>query len=378
MILLVLLLLWGWTGFPLELELELGWAGRPVLGAVNPLWVTLRNPGPTAVQGELRLALEFGSPWRGRGTYTALVPCAVGPGGRTRLLLPWPVPAGSFLLRAALRAGERELAEGELAFGAEPEPLRAGIGPPLEPLDLHLAPTELPADPLLLSPFAELRVFTPLGGREGDVVGAWRAFFGGGVRVEAEALRAHLAGLRPPAPAWALLLPGLFLYLLGAAWALPRLAQGRPVLPLALALGFLVLAGFYSVFREAAPHRGTIQIVVEQPSLTSFGLELLGVAPWRREELVLEGWWYELLPPRGWEGRDLLWRFTEAGWQTVLKLEPAVPRLLLRLRREASPPGAAVARPGWLAHALVLPWERARVFQAQPEPGWTAYVVRLP
>ncbi|MFN3347233.1 MAG: hypothetical protein ACK42E_05455, partial [Candidatus Bipolaricaulaceae bacterium] len=242
-------LFWAFAGFSLQIELVLGWAGRPVLEAVNPLWVTLTNPQPTPLVGELRLTMEFGSPWRGMGTYSATLPVAVAGLGKTRLLLPWPVQVGSSRLRAAVFAEGKNLGERELVFTPELEPLRAGLGPPAPSLDLFLSPAELPPDPLLLSPFSELRPLLPLSGWAEEVVRAWASFLSGEVRVDGEAWRSHLAGIRPPSPDWSLLFPGLFLYVLCLVVLLPGLAQGRPQLALALLLSFLALALFYSVSR---------------------------------------------------------------------------------------------------------------------------------
>ncbi len=374
----LVLLLWASPGLSLEIELELGWGKRPVLDAINPLWVTLTNPGPDVVQGELRLTMEFGSPWRGIGTYSAWVSCAVGPRGKTRLVLPWPVRAGGVVLRAAVLAGARRLAEKELRISPDPESLRAGIGPPTPGLDLLLSPAELPADPLLLSPFSEVRVLSPLSGRAEDVVRAWQAFLGGAVRVDEEALRGHLGGRRPPPPDWALLVPGLFLYVLCLVWALPGWAQGRPQLALAFLLVFWAFSLFYSVSRGSVPQKELVEVRIERPGFTGFGLELLGIAPWAREEVVLEGWWAELLPARDWQGRDLLWRFTGDAWQTVLRVQPGVPRVLLRIGRAEPQPGEETPPPAWLLRALALPWERAKVRRAPLDlPAWTRYVVRL-
>lgn len=367
------LLLWVRAGFSLEIGLELGWAGRPVLGAVNPLWITITSTEPTPVRGELRVTMEFGSPWRGESSYAARVPLVVGALAKARLLLPWPVQAGAFLVRAAVFSGAHKLGEGELRFSAEPGLLRAGVGPPREPLDLFLAPAELPSDPLLLSPFSELRVFLPLRAAEEDVVRAWQVFWSGEVRVEAEAVRTYLSGLRPPSPGWAALFPGLFAYLVALSLALPRLAQGRPQFALVFLGFFLALAAIYAVSREALPLKATVKIRIERPGFTSFSLELLGIAPWVREDLALDGWWAELLPTREWEGRDLLWQFTGETWQTLLSLQPGVPRVLFRIAKEPPLPGEVVPAPHLLLRSLSLAWERATVLRA----GGDTLVVRL-
>ncbi len=371
---------WAFAGFSLEVELELGWAGRPVLGAVNPLWVTLSNPGPTLLSGELRLLGGFGSPWRGESTYTLVLPFSIGPFAKTKILLPWPVQVGSFSLKATAFSGTERLGEKELRFSPEPGPLRAGIGPPSEPVDVAFTPAELPSDPLLLSPFSELHALLPLNVKE-EVVRAWRAFLSKeGMRVEAEAFRGGLAKLRPPSPLWWALAPGLFLYLLGLSLALPRLSRNRPIPLLALLGLFLVLSGFYAVLGKDVVHERIVFVRIEKPGFTRFCMELLGIVSWRREGKVVRGWWVELLPPREWAGRDLVWRFVEGEWHTELRLEPGVPRLLLRLsQKEWEGPGEPIAPPIWLRQSLALPWEEARVDRLfSEEPGAEASVVRLP
>ena len=369
---ILLLILLAFPGFSLEIGLELGWAGRPVLDAVNPLWVTLSNPDPAVVRGELRVTMEFGSAWRGIGTYTAALPFVVGGFAKTRLLLPWPVRAGSVLVRAAAFAGKEKLGEGELRFTVEPGPLRAGIGPPLEPVDFLFSPAELPTEPLLLSPFSELHVSLPLRASEKDAVQAWQVFLSGEVGVEAEVLRDYLAGLRPASPRWIILLPGLFLYVLGLTLVLPRLAQGRPKLPAVFLAVFLAFSLVYSVSQEPASTKSCVLIRIERPGFTSFCLEVLGVAPWVSEEMVLDGWWVEFLPGRGWQGRDLWWRLVGETWQTAVRLEPGVPRLFFRIAQEAPLSGEVISPPSWLLRGLSLPWSQATVMQAGE-----IYVVRL-
>jgi hypothetical protein len=369
---ILLLVLLAFPGFSLEIGLELGWAGRPVLDAVNPLWITISNPDSAAVRGELQVTMEFGSAWRGAGTYAATVPFVVGAFSKARFLLPWPVRAGGFLVRATAFSGKERLGEGELRFSVEPGPLRASVGPPPKPVDFLFSPADLPADPLLLSPFSELQVSIPLRASEKDVVQAWQVFLSGEVRVEAEVLRDYLAGLRPASSRWIILLPGLFLYVLGLTLALPRLAQGRPNLPVFLLAVFLAFSLVYSVSRESANTKSSVLIRIERPGFTSFCLEVLGIAPWVNEEMVLDGWWVEFLPGREWQGRDLLWRFAGEAWQTVIRLEPGVPRLLFRITQEAPLSGEVIPPPPWLSRGLSLSWSQATVMRAGE-----IYVVRL-
>lgn len=377
---MILLLLWAFSGFCVEVELELGWAGRPVLGAVNPLWVTISNPAPSLVSGELRLFGRFGSPWRGEASYTLVLPFSVGPFAKTKMLLPWPVQVGSFFLVATAFSGDEKVGEKELRFSPESGPLRAGIGPPIEPLDFFFSPAELPSDPFLLSPFSELHLFSPFAVKE-DVIRAWRAFLSPeGIRVDAEAFRATLAKLRPPSPLWWALAPGLFLYLLGLSLALPRLSRGRAALFFSFVGFFLVLSTFYVVYREGIVEERAVLVGIEKPGFTWFRLEALGLVSWRREGRVVPGWWAEVLPAREWAGRDLVWRFSEGEWQTALHLEPGVPRILLRLSQEGwKERGETISPPAWLRQSFALSWEEAKVVRLfSEEPGMEAYLVRLP
>lgn len=373
---ILFLFLWAVAGLALEAEVELGWSGRPVLDAVNPLWLTLANPGPDLVSGELWVQGEIGSPWRGTATYTAVVPFSLGPFSRMRFLLPWPARVGSYFLHVSAHVGGAKVLEKRVEFVPEGM-LRAGIGPPKEPLDVVL--NELPADPLLLSPFSEIHSFTSLRKDEEDVLWAWKVFLAGEVRVEAEQALAGLAEIRPPAPEWRALAPGLSLYLLGLGLVLPGLSRGRSGVFLVFLLAFLGFSLFYVVLRESLPQDYRAEISVFSPSFTSFCLESLGIVAWRKEMVRLPGFWVEALPPREWEGRDVVWRFVDGQWYTELYLSPSSPRLLWRIvRKEMVVEGERAAPPSWAVQGFILPWERATVVRVPSELSGEAYFVLLP
>lgn len=378
---ILFVLFWGFVGFSLEVDLALGWAGRPVLDAVNPLWVTLTNTEPTVISGELRVSGTFGSPWRGQARYTAIIPFSLGAFSKARFLLPWPVQVGTFAVTAAVYVGAQKIAEKEVRFSPEPGPMRAGIGPPSEPVDFFLSPAELPPDPLFLSPCADLLIFSPLSANEADVVRAWQTFFGKeGIRLEPEAIRARLTALRPPSPRWWAIVPGLFVYLLAMNFALPRLSRGRPGLVLFSLALFLVLSGFYAVFHESPAHHGAVYISVGKPGFTSFYTEFLGLMPWVAEKRALEGWWVEVLPQKEWQGRDLTWRFSDGEWFTEINLAPAVPRIFFRVtQKRTANIGEPITPPNWLSRALSIPWEKAEITTVLTEETvQEAYLILLP
>ncbi len=371
---MIFLLLFALPALALEVGVEVGWAGRAVVSAVNPLWLSLENPDPQPFSGGIRVSAGIGSPWRGEARYTAELPVFLAPFGRTRLVLPWPVPLGMTSLRVEVFAEGGMVFARDFSLNLSAERLRAGLGPPSQPVDVFLSPSDFPTDPLLLWPFSVLFLGVSLSERASAVVRAWAAFLGGtselsipcSVSFASEAFFSHLRGQRPSPPLWPALVPGLLLYLLGLGPVLSRFARGNIRVLLGFLTVFLVFSLFYGVFRETVAHISSALVRVECRSVDRFCLELCGAVSWREKAWGLPGFWVEVLPARGWEGLDVRWVYAPEGWRTEVRLTPGRPRLFLRLAEKPGPELAAEPSPppNWLTQVLRLPWEEARVQRA--------------
>ncbi|MGB9757417.1 MAG: hypothetical protein ACPLRP_05195 [Candidatus Bipolaricaulaceae bacterium] len=371
---MIFLLLFALPALALEVGVEVGWAGRAVVSAVNPLWLSLENLDPQPFSGAIRVSAGIGSPWRGEARYTAELPVFLAPFGRTRLVLPWPVPLGMTSLRVEVFAESGVVFARDFPLNLSAERLRAGLGPPPEPVDVLLSPLDFPTDPLLLWPFSKLFVGVPLSAGALAAVRAWAAFLGGtaeistpcSVSFSSEAFFSHLRGQRPSPPLWSALVPGLLLYLFGLGPVLSRFARGNTWVFLGFLVVFLAFSLFYGVFRETVAHIFLVFVDVECKSVDRFCLELCGAVSRREEAWGLPGFWVEVLPARGWEGLDVRWVYTPEGWRTEAGLTPGRPRFFLRLAEKPGPELAAEPSPppNWLTQVLRLPWEEARVQRA--------------
>jgi hypothetical protein len=329
------------TGAAVRLSGELGWQGWAVLGAVNPLWVTVENAGEKPLTGELLVHQQIGSAWRGQAARTLQVPIALGPFGRARLLLPWALEPGERGLSLVVQVAGEEVGEGFVPVRLAPEGLQLLVGPPPRPppSGVLLSPEELPEDPLFLSPFSTLYrdPATLLPPRAEVALAAWMGFLGGpGPPPAPEVL---LQEHPPPLPLGPLAL-ALALYLLLLGFALPPLGRsGHPAPLLALLLPTLGLSLFYPVFYEVGETNMTMILGLSRYDTPGFCLEWAGIAPWRMGKWRGEGLWIEALPTGGdWGGRDLSWEFGPDGTYTVIPLHPGQERWLWRL---GPPPQAA-------------------------------------
>lgn len=387
MILLALLLV-GLPSSAVEVRVELGWGGQPVIAVVNPLWLTVSNPAAQPFSGEIKISGKVGSPWRGEALRTLRLPLFLAPFGRTVVALGWPVEPGMTALQVQVLSGGEVILAQDYSVKPGTTRLRGAIGPPGVSPDFVLSPSDLPQDPLLLWPFSELHFFFPLSSQAREVVLAWQAFLGGevpGLRpgvisVQAEPIRQRLRTFRPSPPVWSVLVPGIILYLLALGPMLSRFSRGRAGLLPALTVVFLGLSVVYGVLREGQEGPNSVRVELFVGSVTRFRLELLGVVGWRGREWELSGWWHELLPSRGWTGFDLHWEYGPAGWTTRFSLTPGVPRVFLRLA-EGPPEGGGepTSPPVWLQRALVLSWPEAQVQTLPRESGeHEVFRVQLP
>ena len=387
MILLAFLL--GVSGAALEVGLEVGWAGQPVLSVVNPLWLTLSNPSPQPFSGEVHIRGTAGSPWRGEAVRTAVIPVFLGAWGRTVWVLPWSIYQGMTTIQVRVFSRGTEVFAREFSLQVEALRLPGKIGPPGFWSGIVISPTDFPQDPLLLWPFAELEISGPLAPEGKEVIRAWQAFLGGrsalgptGVAsIQAEPFRQRLSLLRPVPPIWSILIPGLILYLVALGPGLGRMVRGRSGLLCAVVLAFLGLSLFYSLSRESAEQLSSIAIRISSRSVQRFYLEICGLISWRLGEIALPGWWHELLPHRGWRGLDLRWEYGPDGWTTVVPLQPGIPRVLLRVVPEEARVmrGEPVPPPPWLWETLDLPWGEALLRRLPTAPREAeAFWIELP
>ncbi len=384
----------GWA--QVQLTAELGWQGIPVARAVNPLWVTVENRSPSVLSGTLRAVGEAGSGWRGRVTQGLRALLLLPPGGRARLLFPWPVEVGGEPLRISVEAEGRELVRISL-------PVRAALEKPLALVGVggdlpggpaaFLAPEDFPADPILLDPFRAVRVAVPLPARARETLRAWAAFGGGAVEgvlappslppLGEEPLRALLRDrARQERPTLLLLaLSAAYLALLG--YALAALGRGRPAPAAGLLAPFLAFSLFYPVLFESPPLVTAVQISVNDESVVGFGLDTLAIVARRGGIVALPGHWVERRQA-GLENvySEILWEWGREGTQTLVRMNPGKTLILYRYGEPWAGEGGVPLGVGPVAEALgpLLGqggrWVVAEAHRRERGEAWWVYRVR--
>jgi len=294
------------------MEATLGWGGVPVLGRVNPLWVTVDNPTGAPVVGTLQVLARIGSPWRGEARRALSAPVLLAPGGRATFLFPWPVQRGTRELSLTLLAEAGPLATSVVPVSPTPTPLTGTVGGPGP--GISLSPADL-ADPLLLHPLGAISVAAPLSPEGREALSAWAAYLGGELSgfaspsrwswPEGEGLSRAFARLPLPRPPLAPLALAVATYLLGIGFFLPPACRGR-FRPAAISLGVsLGLALFCPVFYN--PLVGPVVCTWEfgDKNVGQFHLEFLALTATEAREWRGEGFWVELLPAEegAWAGR---------------------------------------------------------------------------
>ncbi|NOX44369.1 MAG: hypothetical protein GXO72_01335, partial [Caldiserica bacterium] len=112
------------------LRASLGWQGIPVVDAVNPLYVSIANPDPDPLRGELEASQRVGSPWRGWARVSMALEFLLPPGGKATYPLPWPLVSGARAISLRLRRGEEVLVEREVPVPRPADGLHGYLGPP--------------------------------------------------------------------------------------------------------------------------------------------------------------------------------------------------------------------------------------------------------
>ncbi|MCX7750400.1 MAG: hypothetical protein N2320_02390 [Candidatus Bipolaricaulota bacterium] len=345
----------GWA--EVRLSAELGWGGIAVADAVNPLWITVENPSASVFTGSLHVAQETGSGWRGRVGQRLTAPLLLPPGGRARLLFPWPLPAGTEPLAVWVEADGRE--EARLSVPVRPsleKPVAVvgSAGPPPQGPAVFLAPDELPAAPALLSPF--LRVFVPatLPPQAAEALAAWAAFAGGEVEGRSvpsplpppgeealrTALRAHTARDGTALPILGLTVA--YLVLLG--FALARLPRGRWAPLAALAGTFTSFALLYPVLYETPPVETVVQYSISRSDIARYSFDVAAVSRRRAGVVVLDGQWFDAGERRSDQAYSAIaWEWGAGGPRTLVWANPGKTVILSRY---GAPWDGAGGRPG--------------------------------
>lgn len=332
----------GWVGTAVgqvRVGVELGWHGQAVAAAVNPLTITVENGNRSVLSGVVRAEQRVGSGWRGQVTQRLEAPVVLAPGGRTRLVFPWPVEAGSDPIVVVVTSGGTELASATAPLRLRLEKpvavVGTGGGPSGRPA-LVLAPDELPLDPLLLSPFAEVWIgpteVVPAPAR--DALRAWAAFGGG--KVTGLPVPPAIAPLRdgdvqrglrdhPPrrAPV-GLLIAGAIAYLIAVAYALADLCRRTPPwragAVITLSLGFAV---FYTVTVDPPQAITAVEYSISSSDVGRLCLVTLGVTAHRAGVWEGGGWWVERVGHGSQRvGREVSWVWGPDGPRTIVELDP--------------------------------------------------------
>lgn len=370
-----------------NIEATLGWGGVPVLGRVNPLWVTVDNPSGTPVVGVLEVDAEIGSPWRGRAERGLTAPVVLAPGGKTTFLFPWPLQRGTRELFVSLFSDSGSLAATSLPVAPAVAPLSGTVGEFGQ--GVLLSPADLD-DPLLLHALGEIGVSTPLAQEERAVLLAWAAFLGGKLSglsslspwpwPDREGLVRAFSRLDLPHPPLAPLAAGVAAYLLGIGFFLPPAARGRFRLPglfLCLALG---LSLFCPLLYDTVSGVISCRWSLFDGNVPGFHLEFVALTGMRDCEWRWDGVWVELLPVEegSWAGRYLRWEWEEGGVVTVVPVRPGTVRVLWRLAT-GEPGGGEAFR--WEGELVRLrdgrKGELATLVSPAFQPLWEAIYPRL-
>ena len=319
---------------------ELGWQGQAVMGEVNPLTITVENRTGSILSATIRAEQRVGSEWRGQITQRLRVPVLLAPAGRARFVFPWPVEAGSEPVAVVVEADGVELARIALPVRAMVEKPLALVGAvaalPAPGQAVFLAPEDLPADPLLLAPFSEVRIAPTafVSAQARAALTAWAAFGGGtvaGLAVPAEvpslhddALRAGARLHRPRRAPLGLLIGGTVVYLIAMGYALPTLSRrGRPRGALALVVLSSAFALFYPYLYDTPQTTTVLLYELTVLDVAGFSSDVLTITSHWGEWWEGAGWWVERVPPGGERaGSAVEWSWGGDGVRTAVRIHP--------------------------------------------------------
>ncbi|MFO8034586.1 MAG: hypothetical protein R6U88_05430 [Candidatus Bipolaricaulota bacterium] len=341
--LLLILALCSLTGTAqVRLEVELGWDGLAVAGEVNPLWVEAINEGTMPISGDLVVYQRVGSDWRGESVRCMRKPLALGPSGRTRLVLPWPLGRGGEELTVSFESEREELSAVDVPVTLAAGPVRVHVGRPARPVEpgtVVLHPDDLPADPLLYAAVAGIEVGNgvAMSAPLQSALDSWQVMVSGEhggsgpvTHPSSEELRDAFGEATLGGSLWWWYLVGAVGYVLVVVWLLGRWGRGRRRwAPAVLALLASGLALFSAVWPSVPLHQVLYTWVVQHAEVPEYELAWSTLFSRRDREVTLDGLWVDRpVVDDPLAGRDLRWTWGATGWRTHVSLTKGQPRIL--------------------------------------------------
>ncbi len=353
------------AGAQVALEAELGWEGHATAGEINPLWLRITNESPATVVGELVVRQHVVSPWRGAGQREMTKPLALGPGGHTRLVLPWPLALGAEELVVSYYADGAQLSSVEVKVELAPRPVRLYVGRPaagVQPGTVVYAPEDLPRDPLVYSSVSAIEV------AQGDTLSpslqqalhTWRILLSESqensfAHPSSEELRNALRRAEFEGEAWWWYVLATILYLVAAGVLLGRWAQGRRWGFVGLSLVCLGLSLYGAVSPTVPLNTIQYQWSVSRDDGVEVDMVWSGLFSRRGQKITLDGLWAdEQVVDEPGAGRDVHWEWGPEGWRTHVRFGQGDTLVLWTLDERAPtegwkevPPKQAAQDPIW-------------------------------
>ncbi len=329
-----------------RLEGELGWQGVAVVGEVNPLWIEVTSGATTPINGQLVVHQRAGSAWRGEGERWMTRRLPLVPGGRSRLVLPWPLLAGE-PLTVSYEAEGMNLYTVQVPVEAAAQPRTLVVGRPRAGVSSDttvVRAADLPGDPTVYGSVAAIRVEDPqsIGPQLGETFAAWEVLLAGRHRApgsvphpSAELVRNALfqAGLN--GEVWWWHLAGTLAYVVAVAFLLrgwSKASGRRSAVKLACCVCGLILLGAVSPYTPVSSVR--YNWVLHHPGVTNYSVAWSGLFSRRAaEEVFLDGLWIDaavvdqpLVP------QEIRWSWGTEGWETRVTLERGRPQIMWALQ----------------------------------------------
>jgi len=363
------------VGAQVALDAEFGWEGHATAGEINPLWIQITNDAPATVAGELVVHQHVGSPWRGEGRREMMRPVALGPGGQTRLVLPWPLALGAGELVVGYYAGGERLTSVEVEVELAPLPIRLHVGQPaagVQPGTVVYDPADLPRDPLVYSSVSAIEVAegASLSRATQETLTVWQVLLSeeqldAFPHPSSEELRNALRPAQFEGQVWWWYVLGTILYLLAAGVLLGRWGNGKRWGAVGLSVVGLGLILYGAVVPTVPLHSIQYQWRVSRMNRVESDLVWSSLFSRRGQSITLDGLWadQQVVDEPG-AARDVRWVWGDEGWRTHVTFGQGDTLVLWTLDERASVEGLGEVS---ATQAIQDPvWERIATYVDDP------------